>query len=255
MSGFAFSPQFSQRWYATATPIKQTIINELDDIYQVLQSETDLDNFQFRVANLHDKVEEIIAEQRRAEAERLEQQRLAQGQAEKRRAEEQEKQRQQRERELLEQRLAQEKLEKEQLEKEKREQERLEQEKTEQNSSNQHNDDKIDTTVYVLKDNETHFSLPNVASKPTKMVNQTAKTDDTSIKNANNTLNINSLDFNSIEKIKEEIINDLNQKIETYLLDAMANMHQDLQSWLADAVNRQLESKLTEHKTDNPRAE
>ncbi|WP_019519430.1 hypothetical protein [Faucicola boevrei] len=240
MSGFTFSPQFSQRWYATATPIKQTIINELDDIYQVLQSETDLDNFQFRVANLHDKVEEIIAEQRRAE--------------------EQEKQRQQRERELLEQRLAQEKLEKEQLEKEKREQERLEQEKTEQNSSKQNNDDDTDTTIYVLKDSENHFSLPNVAFNPTKMLHATAKTDTNLVKdnhaeNPKNGLKISSLDFDSIEKIKEEIINNLNHKIETYLLDAMANMHQDLQSWLADAVNRQLESKLTEHKTDNPRAE
>ncbi len=71
MSGFAFSPQFSQRWLATSDSIKTAIINELDDIHTLLQRDTDIDTFQFRVNNLHDEVETIIVKERQAEAERI----------------------------------------------------------------------------------------------------------------------------------------------------------------------------------------
>ena len=95
MSGFAFSHQFSKRWLATPTPVKHAIIQELDDIVTLLQPDTDLDNYQFSVPNLHDKVEELLAverahqeklqaeerqrqleEQQRLEAQRLEAQKL-----------------------------------------------------------------------------------------------------------------------------------------------------------------------------------
>lgn len=111
MSGFAFSHQFSKRWLATPTPVKHAIIQELDDIVTLLYPDTDLDEYQFSVPNLHDKVEELLA------IERDHQEKL---------------QAQARERELEEQRLEQERLEQERLEIERLEKERLEQQRLEQ---------------------------------------------------------------------------------------------------------------------------
>lgn len=126
MSGFAFSHQFSKRWLATPTPVKHAIIQELDDIVTLLSPDTDLDDYQFSVPNLHDKVEELLAierdhqeklqaqaRERELEQQRLEQERLAQHRLEQER--------------LENKRLETERLETERLEKERLEQQRLEQ--------------------------------------------------------------------------------------------------------------------------------
>lgn len=110
MSGFAFSHQFSKRWLATPTPVKHAIIQELDDIVTLLYPDTDLDEYEFSVPNLHDKVEELLA------IERDHQEKL---------------QAQLRERELEEQRLEQERLEQHRLEQERLENKRLETERLE----------------------------------------------------------------------------------------------------------------------------
>ena len=111
MSGFAFSHQFSKRWLATPAPVKHAIIQELDDIVTLLYPDTDLDEYEFSVPNLHDKVEELLA------IERDHQEKL---------------QAQARERELEEQRLEQERLEKHRLEQERLENKRLETERLEE---------------------------------------------------------------------------------------------------------------------------
>lgn len=124
MSGFAFSHQFSKRWLATPTPVKHAIIQELDDIVTLLSPDTDLDDYQFSVPNLHDKVEELLA------IERDHQEKL-QAQARERELEEQR---------LEQERLAQHKLEQERLEKERLEQQRLEQQRLEQIQLTQENE-------------------------------------------------------------------------------------------------------------------
>lgn len=129
MSGFAFSHQFSKRWLATPTPVKHAIIQELDDIVTLLYPDTDLDEYEFSVPNLHDKVEELLA------IERDHQEKL-QAQARERELEEQ---RLEQER-LAQQRLEQERLEIERLEKERLEQQRLEQQRPEQIQLTQENE-------------------------------------------------------------------------------------------------------------------
>ena len=129
MSGFAVSHQFSKRWLATPTPVKHAIIQELDDIVTLLYPATDLDEYEFSVPNLHDKVEELLA------IERDHQEKL-QAQARERELEEQRL-----EQERLEQhRLEQERLEIERLEKERLEKERLEQQRLEQIQLTQENE-------------------------------------------------------------------------------------------------------------------
>ncbi len=124
MSGFAFSHQFSKRWLATPTPVKHAIIQELDDIVTLLYPDTDLDEYQFSVPNLHDKVEELLA------IERDHQEKL-QAQARERELEEQR---------LEQERLAQHRLEQERLETERLEKERLEQQRLEQIQLTQENE-------------------------------------------------------------------------------------------------------------------
>ncbi len=124
MSGFAFSHQFSKRWLATPTPVKHAIIQELDDIVTLLYPDTDLDEYQFSVPNLHDKVEELLA------IERDHQEKL-QAQARERELEEQR---------LEQERLAQQQLEQERLEIERLEKERLEKERLEQIQLTQENE-------------------------------------------------------------------------------------------------------------------
>lgn len=129
MSGFAFSHQFSKRWLATPTPVKHAIIQELDDIVTLLYPDTDLDQYEFSVPNLHDKVEELLA------IERDHQEKL-QAQARERELEEQ---RLEQER-LAQQRLEQERLENKRLEIERLEKERLEQQRLEQIQLTQENE-------------------------------------------------------------------------------------------------------------------
>ena len=134
MSGFAFSHQFSKRWLATPTPVKHAIIQELDDIVTLLYPDTDLDEYEFSVPNLHDKVEELLAierdhqeklqaqaRERELEEQRLEQERLAQQR-------------------LEQERLENKRLETERLEKERLEQQRLEQQRLEQIQLTQENE-------------------------------------------------------------------------------------------------------------------
>lgn len=134
MSGFAFSHQFSKRWLATPTPVKHAIIQELDDIVTLLHPDTDLDEYQFSVPNLHDKVEELLA------IERDHQEKL-QAQARERELEEQRLEQERWEKHRLEQEcLETERLEIERLEKERLEQQRLEQQCLEQAQLTQENE-------------------------------------------------------------------------------------------------------------------
>lgn len=126
MSGFAFSHQFSKRWLATPAPVKHAIIQELDDIVTLLQPDTDLEQYQFSVPNLHEKIEELLAIERAhqekllaeerlrqlEEQQRLEAERLAQAQREAQRLEQER---------LKAERLAQERLAAQQLEAERQE--------------------------------------------------------------------------------------------------------------------------------------
>ena len=134
MSGFAFSHQFSKRWLATPTPVKHAIIQELDDIVTLLYPDTDLDEYEFSVPNLHDKVEELLA------IERDHQEKL-QAQARERELEEQRLEQERLEQHRLEQeRLENKRLETERLEKERLEQQRLEQQRLEQIQLTQENE-------------------------------------------------------------------------------------------------------------------
>lgn len=149
MSGFAFSHQFSKRWLTTPTPVKHAIIQELDDIVTLLSPDTDLDEYEFSVPNLHDKVEELLAIERdhqeklqaQARERELEEQRLEQERLEQHRLEQERLENKRLETERLEkERLEQQRLEAERLKQERREAEHLEQQRLEQAQLTQENE-------------------------------------------------------------------------------------------------------------------
>ena len=280
MSGFAFSHQFSKRWLATPTPVKHAIIQELDDIVTLLYPDTDLDEYEFSVPNLHDKVEELLA------IERDHQERL---------------QAQARERELEEQRLEQEKLEQhrlelERLEKERQAQaERLQRERRAQDdaaialleqeraiakqahlakqanpaqpatqlstgsieAANHELDQQAQSTdtatsditierhrseiVYAI-DHTDNFAEP-LADDPTVAV----MTHETSVTDPLADIDNPSIATTpAIEQIKQDIVKQLQGYIDNYLLESMTLMNEDLNQWLKTEVEKQLTVRLSQ---------
>ncbi|SJM68175.1 hypothetical protein [Psychrobacter piechaudii] len=82
MAQVAFSHQFSHRWSNAPQAVKDALLQEFEDIMQLLDAETDLENFEFTVPDLHAHIDainaEVAAEKEvaRLEAERLEAERL-----------------------------------------------------------------------------------------------------------------------------------------------------------------------------------
>lgn len=286
MSGFAFSHQFSKRWLATPTPVKHAIIQELDDIVTLLYPDTDLDEYEFSVPNLHDKVEELLA------IERDHQERL---------------QAQARERELEEQRLEQEKLEQHRLELERLEKERQAQAKRLQRERRAQDDAAIallEQERAIAK--QAHLAKQaNPAQPATQLstgsieaanheLDQQAQSTDTATSDitierhrseivyaidhtdtADNTDNfaepladdptvavmtqetrvtepLADIDNPSIattpaiEQIKQDIVKQLQGYIDNYLLESMTLMNDDLNQWLKTEVEKQLIVRLSQ---------
>lgn len=240
MSGFAFSHQFSKRWLATPTPVKHAIIQELDDIVTLLYPDTDLDGYQFSVPNLHDKVEELLA------IERDHQEKL---------------QAQARERELEEQRLEQERLE---------QQANPAQPATQVSTgsiegANHQLDEQAQSTdaatsdvtierhrsemVYAIDHADTADNTDNfaeaepLADDPTAavMTQETRVTDP--LADIDNPSNATTP---AMEKIKQDIVKQLQSYIDNYLLESMTLMNEDLNQWLKTEVEKQLTVRLSQ---------
>lgn len=320
MSGFAFSHQFSQRWLATSPPIKQTIIQELDDIVTLLQPETDLDSYRFSVPNLHDKVEQLMAieairqekilaeerkrereERERLERERLEQQRLKQERLEQERLEQERLEQQRLENERLEkqrleqqreqQRLEQERLEQERLEQQQAEQQRVEQDRAEiaqlehertiakqaNSKANRKNKSqrKSSELVYAISDSQTAIRQnatekpiddEAIALAPSQIITsqQEVTATDTALTSDDDSNMVGEAstqtpstptqspheDISYLSKqsdiaaIKQQITEQLQTHIDTYLQESMAMMKADLAAWLSEEVDKQLANHL-----------
>lgn len=278
MSGFAFSHQFSHRWLNTPDVVKQTIVQELNDIVTLLQPTTDLDNFNFRVTNLHDAVESLMEVERiRLQAEREEQQRLEQErlEAQKREAARLEQERLEKERAEQEKQA---RLEAEALEIARLEQDRIEIEQLENDYNIAKKSAKKQASTVILSEEtptatsvenqpaeiaETPETLPvtqgteAVTRHPSEIVYAISDASEVSADNHDaqiaieetktheqptevlvKTLAIDSTP--SLETIKQQIISELQVHIEKYLQESMGLLQADLNTWLHEEVDRQL---------------
>ena len=242
MSGFAFSHQFSKRWLATPTPVKHAIIQELDDIVTLLYPATDLDEYEFSVPNLHDKVEELLA------IERDHQEKL---------------QAQLRERELEEQRLEQERLEQQANPAQPATQlstgsievasHELGLDEQAQSTDTATSDVTIERhrseMVYAIDHTDTADNTDNfaeaepLADDPTAavMAQETRVTDPLA-----DIDNPSIATTPAIEQIKQDIVKQLQGYIDNYLLESMTLMNEDLNQWLKTEVEKQLTVRLSQ---------
>ena len=287
MSGFAFSHQFSKRWLTTPTPVKHAIIQELDDIAELLQPETDLDSYQFSVPNLHETIENLLAIERahQEKIEAKEQQRLEQEKLERER--------------LEAERLEQARIEQERLEAERIEQERLQAEQQAQAElvaeqerlqlERQAQDDEaiaaleeeraIAKKAYLQQqaaDSARPDTTPPSQALPTQSqeaqngavlatpsaITATATPVDNDALDSNgldndivdhNILDHDTVDHNAsvidpstdIDAIKQAIIQQLQNHLDTYILESMTLMNKDLTEWLKQEVSKQVNERLS----------
>lgn len=238
MSGFAFSHQFSKRWLATPTPVKQAIIQELDDIVTLLHPDTDLDGYQFSVPNLHDKVEELLA------IERDHQEKL---------------QAQARERELEEQRLEQERLEQQanpaqpatQLSTGSIEGANHQLDEQAQSTDTATSDVTIERhrseMVYAIDHADTADNTDNIAEPLADDPTAAVMTQETSVTDPLADIdNLSIATTPAIEQIKQDIVKQLQGYIDNYLLESMSLMNEDLNQWLKTEVEKQLTVRLSQ---------
>ena len=238
MSGFAFSHQFSKRWLATPTPVKHAIIQELDDIVTLLYPDTDLDEYEFSVPNLHDKVEELLA------IERDHQEKL---------------QAQARERELEEQRLEQERLEQQanpaqpatQLSTGSIEGANHQLDEQAQSTDTATSDVTIERhsseMVYAIDHADTADNTDNIAEPLADDPTAAVMTQETSVTDPLADIdNLSIATTPAIEQIKQDIVKQLQGYIDNYLLESMTLMNEDLNQWLKTEVEKQLTVRLSQ---------
>ena len=68
MSEYTFSHQFSQRWLAAPQKVRDAIVHELEDIITLLDSQTELDSFEFRQPYLAAHINKMYAEAKQQKA-------------------------------------------------------------------------------------------------------------------------------------------------------------------------------------------
>ncbi|WP_019672167.1 hypothetical protein [Psychrobacter lutiphocae] len=208
MTQVAFSHQFSQRWIDTPAEIKNALLQRLDDIVRLLDEDTDLDSFEFSIADLDGYLDDLYAQMATEIAEK---QAEAQAEAERAAAEQ-----------AAAEEQAQAEQQAEQVEafdvdideaEEVTEQASVQTTETESASSDsQHSDEHSEAASPAQQ--------PVAASVPP------------------------AFNFERTEgELDAEFIKDLECSIDDYLSDQLSSMSEDLKSWLREAIENRLKKQ------------
>ncbi len=256
MSSYSFSQHFYQRWTCAPEPIRAAITQELEDITNLLQTETPFESFVFRTHDLDAHVDELYenheAEQAIAKAiiDKQEKERAA---AEQQRLEDEKSQaiaaakQQEEDRRLETEATAQKELEKNALSKP----------VTDNNNPNAFtaaNDaDKTgidDKNIESTENNATGNTGKTSADTDTKTIGEPANTtNETSIKTDSAIKAINTkasaaislaLKDTNANTNHQALIRELEMQIDDYLSDQMMLMSENLKSWLRAEVTQHL---------------
>ena len=256
MSSYSFSQHFYQRWTCAPEPIRAAITQELEDITNLLQTETPFESFVFRTHDLDAHVDELYenheAEQAIAKAiiDKQEKERAA---AEQQRLENEKSQaiaaakQQEEDRRLETEATAQKELEKNALSKS----------VTDNNNPNAFtaaNDaDKISIdgkNIESTENNATDNTGKTSADTDTKTIGEPANTtNETSIKTDSAIKAINTKASAAISLALKDtnaninhqaLIRELEMQIDDYLSDQMMLMSENLKSWLRAEVTQHL---------------
>jgi len=256
MSSYSFSQHFYQRWTCAPEPIRAAITQELEDITNLLQTETPFESFVFRTHDLDAHVDELYenheAEQAIAKAiiDKQEKERAA---AEQQRLEDEKSQaiaaaqQQEADRRLETEATAQKELEKNALSKSVTD-------NNNPNASTAANDaDKtgIDgKNIESTENNATDNTGKTSADTDTKTIGEPANTtNETSIKTDSAIKAINTkasaaislaLKDTNANTNHQALIRELEMQIDDYLSDQMMLMSENLKSWLRAEVTQHL---------------
>lgn len=252
MAQVAFSHQFSHRWSNAPQAVKDALLQEFEDIMLLLDADTDLESFEFTVPDLHSHIDainaEVAAEKEvaRLEAERLEAERL---EAERAELEALEAER------LLneEQQAEQDVLEQSQVETEEtlvQDPQAMPVADTElvegnldaevETDSARDNDALVEAEGHdTAEDSDTEvYDAPVDPSKsqPTAVVNETETEISAPASFAFDTTAPKA-------ELDADFIKELENRIDDYLSEQLANMSEDLKSWLREQVANRFDDK------------
>jgi len=237
MAQVAFSHQFSHRWSNAPQAVKDALLQEFEDIMLLLDADTDLESFEFTVPDLHAHIDAINAEvaaekeAARLEAERLEAERLEEERAEFEALEA--------ERLLNEEQQA---LEQQQAEEQQADSELVdssietdvEEASTTESSEIETLESQEEATEVEAVDADTEI----LESQPTAVTNTEAAEADISAPA--------SFAFDNSApqaELDADFIKELENRIDDYLSEQLANMSEDLKSWLREQMVNRLNNK------------
>ena len=245
MAQVAFSHQFSHRWINAPQAVKEALIQEFEDIMQLLEEDTDLETFEFTVPDLHAHIDAINAEvAAEKEVARLEAERL---EAEPIEAERLELEKMEAERLLLEQQAA--------------EQQRIfDAEEANHLASLDEQDqavpypqgvENLEGTEVIGVDENSNEATRSEPMTPTTESQEPDVSREQPLENP-----ITQLDtpittpapfiFDSSRsnaELDEDFVKELESRIDDYLSEQLANMSEDLKSWLREQVAKRLNNK------------
>lgn len=237
MAQVAFSHQFSHRWSNAPQAVKDALLQEFEDIMLLLDADTDLESFEFTVPDLHSHIDAINAEvAAEKEAARLEMEKL---EAERLEAERAEFEALEAERLLNEE---QQTLEQQQAEEQQADSELVdssietdvEEASTTESSEIETLESQEEATEVEAADTDTE----TLESQPTAVTNTEAAEADISAPA--------SFAFDNSApqaELDADFIKELENRIDDYLSEQLANMSEDLKSWLREQMVNRLNNK------------
>lgn len=268
MAQVAFSHQFSHRWSNAPQAVKDALLQEFEDIMLLLEADTDLESFEFSVPDLHAHIDAINAEIRaEKEAEILENERQ---ENERQEAERLQLEAEEAERAMLEQQAAEQQRvfdAEEAVHLESREmttdwadsvnQESLPAEvigiEEETRSTNEAESISSDEPVAsetaadgVLAPQVTHATSVEQQQQQDAMEAQNPTADANTSPSETPITAPAEFAFDSSHSKAEldaDFIKELENRIDDYLSEQLANMSEDLKSWLRDQVANRLSNK------------
>ncbi|MBP2279871.1 E3 ubiquitin-protein ligase DOA10 [Psychrobacter sp. PL15] len=244
MSSYSFSHQFYQRWTRAPEPIRAAIIQELTDITSLLQTDTPFEAFVFNAPDLDAHLEALY---KTHDTEQAAAKKIADKQAQYRATAEQERLKEQQEKVEKEHKEAQILQETEEVQTKKN---KIATNRANINSNS--TDNLQDHQDHQDHQNEADDSISNatLTENDNKLADDKARTEDNAtndshIKALTDKLNQSSVIDLSLKDLKlsaahESLIHELEIHVDDYLSEQMAQMSENLKSWLRAEVTQQL---------------
>ena len=252
MSSYSFSHQFYQHWTSAPQTIRAAIVQELQDITTLLQTETPFEKFVFSNHDLDAHLDDLYGahdKQQIEEKELADKQMAIEAEMERKRLEEErlEKESQQVEQDALDKKAAkeaaktkpQQKSDKSEVEASTDSQENMAM--SSDSSKEGFNSTPIATLTEILNHPVTDDES-NKASADSKTTNHPSIQDVADQGHKHKAINI-SLADSKLHEEHQQMIQELEVQIDDYLTEQMMQMSENLKSWLRAEVTRQLSEK------------